>query len=716
MKKQIFTLVLLGLLCSIGNVWGDNTPADAGTYSVVGKKPGGENKFYKLGDGVYIHRKNNSSWDNSLGMKIPSTNNNGVAVYLDSSMKLSILVNKKEDKNAVNVTFKVYPITNGSSTFTALEAGTDNSTTVAITIGETALYTISTSFAALDNKKAENKTTDETVIAAGYYYIVGTDDKGTTYLTSITLASAVAVDPVFSLTDAPITTEETSQIQVGTKGNLDGISLSSLTYDSEVITVNSSTGAITPVAVGSTTITFNSGAVAGKYNASTGNALSITVTAPKTPTTLSFGAITSFDVDSDEDFEEPTLTISPNVSAISNNITYSISNSGSNATINATTGAVSLGSKTGTATVTATFEGDEVYSEAVANYTINITEAPLRTIRISDETITPTSVSGSNPKTVTYTSDGSSAITLKGSGSKFEMEEVDEVNRFKIRNGTLTIATTSETKRLKKIIFHFLEGADQKPKSDDAFTLSSGEAGSATCTTPWTTATWTDNTSSKNIKSVKFAFSDNSSKSMYISSIEVTYWDTAGDEAEVLISSVGWATLTCTYPLDFTGISTLSAYIVTGHSGTAITKEKMTGTVPANTPLLLNGTTTNIPVAASSTTDVSYNKLKAGTGASVSAEANKIKYVLGAVGEPAVATFLKINATPATVPVGKAYLQFDEVIAGAPSALRIEEEENNATNIEDIEANKQAVKFIENGQLLIRKDGVVYDTMGRVIR
>ena len=43
-------------------------------------------------------------------------------------------------------------------------------------------------------------------------------------------------------------------------------------------------------------------------------------------------------------------------------------------------------------------------------------------------------------------------------------------------------------------------------------------------------------------------------------------------------------------------------------------------------------------------------------------------------------------------------------------------EENNATNIQNIEGQEKAVKFIENGQIFIRKDGVVYDAMGRVIR
>ena len=40
----------------------------------------------------------------------------------------------------------------------------------------------------------------------------------------------------------------------------------------------------------------------------------------------------------------------------------------------------------------------------------------------------------------------------------------------------------------------------------------------------------------------------------------------------------------------------------------------------------------------------------------------------------------------------------------------------NATNIEGIEGNETAVKFIQNGQLFIRKNGVVYDATGAVVR
>ena len=148
--------------------------------------------------------------------------------------------------------------------------------------------------------------------------------------------------------------------------------------------------------------------------------------------------------------------------------------------------------------------------------------------------------------------------------------------------------------------------------------------------------------------------------------------------ATATVGSTGWATFVTPAALDFTGISDVKAYIVTGHTGSAVTVEPMTGTVPANTPLLLEGVTTAIPVAASSTTNVSANLLKAGTGADVAAEEGKTKYVLSANG--GVATFLKINGTAATVPVGKAYLEF----TGSVPAHYLNLDDSGATGIETL--------------------------------
>ena len=174
----------------------------------------------------------------------------------------------------------------------------------------------------------------------------------------------------------------------------------------------------------------------------------------------------------------------------------------------------------------------------------------------------------------------------------------------------------------------------------------------------------------------------------YIRSITVEY-PAATVTAEV--TTYGWATFCSDKALDFTGITDVKAYIVTGHNEKAIEKTQMTGTVPANTPLLLEGVTASIPVAASSTTDVSANLLKAGTGAAVSAESGKTKYVLGVNGSDQ-AEFQKIVSTPATVAVGKAYLEFGEVIS-AP-ALSFDFSDMETTGI-----NAVSKAQVENGEV-----------------
>ena len=168
---------------------------------------------------------------------------------------------------------------------------------------------------------------------------------------------------------------------------------------------------------------------------------------------------------------------------------------------------------------------------------------------------------------------------------------------------------------------------------------------------------------------------------------------TLEDNATATIGSTGWSTFVCGAPLDFTSVTGLKAYIVTGHSGNAITTTQMTGTVPANTPLLLEGATTAIPVAASSSTDVSANLLKA--GAAISAEAGKTKYVLA--NNSGTATFMKV-VSDVTVPASKAYLEFNEEISAPALSLSF----GDVTGINEI----QGAALKVNGY---------YDLLGRKV-
>lgn len=154
------------------------------------------------------------------------------------------------------------------------------------------------------------------------------------------------------------------------------------------------------------------------------------------------------------------------------------------------------------------------------------------------------------------------------------------------------------------------------------------------------------------------------------------------------ITTYQWATYVPTNAVDFSGQPNVEAYIVTGHDGTAIEKTQVTS-VPAGTPVLLykkteGAGTLHFDNRASSSTDVSANLLKAGTGAAVSAEGGKTKYVLSVADGKAV--FKKINATAATVVEGKAYLEFDGDVSAPQFNL-----DGDVTGIQAIESQKVAM-------------------------
>ncbi|MBP5221278.1 MAG: hypothetical protein J6034_11355 [Bacteroidaceae bacterium] len=196
------------------------------------------------------------------------------------------------------------------------------------------------------------------------------------------------------------------------------------------------------------------------------------------------------------------------------------------------------------------------------------------------------------------------------------------------------------------------------------------------------------------------------------------------DFCSFTISAVEWATLCSDKILDFTNAG-VDAYIVTGHSGTAITKSQLSTEVPENTPLLLNADagTYFIKAIGSTSVTVSGNLLKQGAG-SLAYNATYVRYVLsvndngtGSDASDDYAEFKKIvDGTPATVPTDKAYLEFSASAFDAPSAIRLTDDENGATDINNVKAIEEGVKFFQNGKLFIKKNNVVYDMMGAVVK
>lgn len=173
--------------------------------------------------------------------------------------------------------------------------------------------------------------------------------------------------------------------------------------------------------------------------------------------------------------------------------------------------------------------------------------------------------------------------------------------------------------------------------------------------------------------------------------------------------------------LDFANAEGVKAYIATGFNGakTAIVLKEIS-VAPANTPIIVwtetQGATVNVPVTANNPssadeTTLALSNLVAGDGSTAwDGTAGYTYYYL------ASDQFHK--ATSGTLQSGKAYLKVanGDVPATAPSLFFVFDEENNATDIQSIESADKAIKFFEDGKLLIMRDGVVYDALGRIIR
>lgn len=121
-------------------------------------------------------------------------------------------------------------------------------------------------------------------------------------------------------------------------------------------------------------------------------------------------------------------------------------------------------------------------------------------------------------------------------------------------------------------------------------------------------------------------------------------------------SSTGYATFSSTYALDFTGITTLTAYTATACNGTNVTLTPVSGTVAANTGLVIKGTTTDIPVVATGDTQAGNLLVGCSTNTNITPSSTGINYVLSVQGSPEKAVFAPVTGDAATVTAGHAYL------------------------------------------------------------
>ena len=208
----------------------------------------------------------------------------------------------------------------------------------------------------------------------------------------------------------------------------------------------------------------------------------------------------------------------------------------------------------------------------------------------------------------------------------------------------------------------------------------------------------------------------------YLTSLSITRPTTH----TLTVSDAGWATLYLDFPAKVpTGLT--GAYYVSGVENGALTLEDINGgeVIPAYTGILVNADAANYVFTGSTDAPISietnllHGELDGDNKTIGTGKHYHLSYDLDG-GDPDYSTIGFYYGAEGGVPFvisqpNKAYLVVP-ASSPAPARFLLEDEENNATNIKSVEDNADVVKFIENGQLLIKKEGVVYDALGRKIR
>ena len=180
---------------------------------------------------------------------------------------------------------------------------------------------------------------------------------------------------------------------------------------------------------------------------------------------------------------------------------------------------------------------------------------------------------------------------------------------------------------------------------------------------------------------------------------------------ELSLTENTWATFCPSFDVVIPDDARLTVYKAT-LAGELLTASPITGSIPAGTGVLLKANETADDYIFEKTEDavtIDGNSLLGTTWPLTPDVESNTYYVLDA----ANSRFARFEGE---IPANKAYVMISGAYSAAP-AIRFEiEEENNATNIEKITTNGNTIKFIENGQFLIKRDGITYDALGRTIR
>ena len=546
-------------------------------------------------------------------------------------------------KPATSITFTTtLPSSQTIKAFSAKFGGFSSTAgTVTLKVGDTTVGTGSLNANNDVTVSATNTTTAGTVltvtvtsIAKGVkcYYISYTyeDDTPSSSATFTNKAPSIEYPAAKTYSQVPTTA-------TGYNGNI----TYSITANTAGATINASTGLVTVTGGGSVTVKATAAASSGF--AGSEDTYTLTVNDTRSEADLSWSAASANVTYGADNNVFPSLTNTHGVT-----VTYASTNTKA-ATINETTGEITLLDFAGSTYIKAIFAGNDDYLPKTVDYTLNVTKAPFAVKDGVFDFVEAAALDEDYGSGVTTTNDGNTYVTVDKTWTA----------------GNVTMVTSGKYRWWSSNSGCDLRFYNNNPYSSATFSVPAGYTITKIVTTggnfvsantgTLNGANWTGAS-----QSVKLSIS---TSTVNIKTITVTYVTTV----PVTLNASGYATFAANVPLDFSDDSEFSAWQITGVSGTAITFSQITGTVAANTGVLLKGTasaTVNIPVAASGATLATNKLVGITTATDVAADTyyglsdNK---------------FVKVNA--GTVPAGKALLPAS-VAAGVKEFTFIFEGEN----------------------------------------
>ena len=210
----------------------------------------------------------------------------------------------------------------------------------------------------------------------------------------------------------------------------------------------------------------------------------------------------------------------------------------------------------------------------------------------------------------------------------------------------------------------------------------------------------------------------NEGQSFWFPIVSVYYPQEYEPRTGLTIGNFGTICMTKEAPIaDITGAEFYSIYGKDAETPTELYLVKEEDKLVAGRPYIFKATATSIStkLIGAPTSEGNHNGLYGTFETSLSVESTNENplYILSNN------TVVKAGSG-CSITNGRAYIKMNEVpvtaAPSAPSAIRLDLEENGATSIDAIEASEKAVKFIENGQMYILRGGIKYDATGRVVK